>query len=80
MKQSEMAQLRSQSDAVTQRWAEGLQRTACPADDRFHQEPHLRDPAAAHALVQREQKERVQVMLLSRSKNAPEIQGTKAST
>lgn len=73
MKQSEMAQLRSQSDAVTQRWAEGLQRTACPADDRFHQEPHLRDPAAAHALVQREQKERVQVMLLSRSKNAPEI-------
>ena len=73
MKQSEMAQLRSQSDAVTQRWAEGLQRTACPADDRFHQEPHLRDPAAAHALVRREQKERVQVMLLSRSKNAPEI-------
>lgn len=73
MKQSEMAQLRSQSDAVTQRWAEGLQRTACPADDRFHQEPHLRDPAAAHALVRREQKETVQVMLLSRSKNAPEI-------
>lgn len=48
VKQSEMRKLRSRSDAVTHRWAEGLQ---CTADDTFRQEPLLRDPTAAHAVV-----------------------------